>query len=147
MLLAARWCSYNTITSTDFSNFFRKKERKKEFTLSKEWGEIPLKTYDGIFSSKSNNIQTMWHPSVHCSHASALKDWLRVYTASRGSDGHEASKPLQIIFLKSGSDRVSNWNHSQLIDNNRLLKKTHYTGTSYLMVFYCLIVFKVINFQ
>ncbi len=46
---------------------------------------------------------------------------LRVYMALRGSDSHEASKPLQIFFWKSGSDRVSNWNHS--LDNNKLIKK------------------------
>ncbi len=35
----------------------------------------------------------------------------------RGSDSHEA--------FKSGSDRLSNWNHGQLInDNNRLIKNT-----------------------
>ncbi len=45
-----------------------------------------------------------------------------VYMALCGSDSHEVSKTLQIFFFFK-SDRFSNWNHSQLIDNNRQIKK------------------------
>ncbi len=71
---------------------------------------------------------------------------LRVYMALRGSDCHEASKHLQIFFFKE-------WfgSHIKLKPQSKSIiigwLKTHYTGTAYLIIFYCLIIFSVLNFQ
>ncbi len=58
----------------------------------------------------------------------------------RGSDSHETSKPLQIFFFFLRVGRIAHQTETSL-DNNKRIKKTYYTGTSYLMAFYCLIVF------
>ncbi len=57
----------------------------------------------------------------------------RVYMALLGSESHEALKSLQIFYFFK-SDRLSNWNHSQLVDNNRQIKK-HFIDTSCSIIF------------